>query len=378
MTRQSFNVAFLTSARAWRGSGVSLSNIASGLAARGHRVHMLAGEDSVVEAFARRALPATRVPTGNTGLRGARAVVQALRALMADCLVVDRPRDLRLGALAAAAYPVALVNRYNLSRRTPPRDLLSRLAYLAVRLTIFVSESSARQALARADYLRRYPHQVIPEGVGPEFRPDPDGADVFRARYGLTGREFLLAVGSLTADKRYDFLFDVMTRLGSDAPLLVICGAGPLGEELKARAAALELEVRFLGQVSPELLPGAYSAAISLVHTCGIETFGLSVLEAMACGRPVLAVDGGAVPEVLGGAGVLSPPNDPEAFGARLRELLADPQRRLALGTAARRRARQFSLSEMQQAYSEAIERVCSATEPATTLENAEAAPPRL
>jgi glycosyltransferase involved in cell wall biosynthesis len=365
MSRRPLNVAFLTSARSWRGSGVSFSHIAQGLIARGHRVHMLAGDDPVVEAFAQRGLPASRVPTGDTGLRGAGALAQSLRSVAADCLVVDRPRDLRLGALSSVVYRVALVNRYNLRRRTPPRDLLSRLAYLAVRLTIFVSETSARQALAGAGYLRRRPHQVIPEAVGTQFRPDPAAADHFRTNYGLQGREFVLAVGSLTADKRYDFLFNALVRLGSEAPLLVICGTGPLTEELKQRAAALKLEVRFLGLVSPEVLPGAYTAAMSLVHACEIETFGLCVLEAMACGRAVLAVDGGAVPEVLGGAGILSPPNDPEAFSVRLRELLADPQRRAALGAAARRRAEKFSLSEMQDAHARAVEWVCSPAKPA-------------
>ena len=378
MIPRSLNVAFLTSARAWRGSGVSLSNIAHGLTARGHQVHMLAGESSVVEAFAQRGLLASQVPTGDTGLRGARALTHALRGIKADCLVVDRPRDLRIGALASVAYPLALVNRYNLSRHTPPRDLLSRLAYLVVRLTIFVSETSAQRALAGARYLRRRPHQVIPEGVGPEFRPDSVAAEKFRATYGLAGREFVLAVGSLTADKRYGFLFDVMVRLGPAAPLLVICGAGPLADELQARTPALGLDVRFLGLVPPELLPGAYSAAILLVHACEIETFGLSVLEAMACGRTVLAVDGGAVPEVLGDAGVLSAVGDPEAFSARLRELLADPQRRAALGTAARLRAGRFSLREMHQAYCDAIESVCSTGKPSITFKNAQTASPRL
>jgi glycosyltransferase involved in cell wall biosynthesis len=362
--RRSLSVAFLTSARAWRGSGVSFYHIAQGLADRGHRVHMLAGDDPVVEAFAERGLTASRVPTGDTGIRGARALARSLRSVEADCLVVDRPRDLRLGALSSVVYRVALINRYNLRHQRPPRDLLSRAAYLGVRLTIFVSETSARQALASARYLRRCPHQVIPEAVGSQFRPDSAAADHFRTTYGLAGREFVLAVGSLTADKRYDFLFDALMRLGPEAPLLVVCGAGPLGEQLKQRAAELRLEVRFLGLVSPELLPGAYTAAIALVHACKIESFGLCVLEAMACGRAVLAVEAGAVPEVLGGAGVLSPPNDPEAFSARLCELLADPQHRAALGAAGRRRAEKFSLSEMQDAHVKAIEWVCSPGKP--------------
>jgi glycosyltransferase involved in cell wall biosynthesis len=360
MRGRALSVAFLTSARAWRGSGVSFSQIAHGLVARGHRVHMLAGDTPVVEAFAQRGLPASHVSTAETGIRGALELARSLRAARADCLIVDRPRDLRLGALCSVAYRVAIVNRYNSRRQRPPRDLLSRVAYRGVRLTIFVSETSARQALAGAKYLRSRPHQIIPEAVGPQFHPDPAAAMAFRNSYGLGTSEFVLAVGSLTADKRYDFLFEALKTLGADAPLLVICGTGPLAEQLKERAEELRLNVRFLGLVAQEQLPGAYTASTALVHACEIETFGLCVLEAMACGRTVLAVDGGAVPEVLGGAGVLSPPDDPGAFAARLRELLFQDQHRAALGTAARRRAEKFSLSAMQAAHVEAIERVCS------------------
>jgi glycosyltransferase involved in cell wall biosynthesis len=362
MARRQLSVAFLTSARAWRGSGVSFAHIAHGLRANGHRVLMLAGDDPVVEAFAQRGLPASRVPTAETGIRGARALGRSLRAVDADCLIVDRPRDLRLGALSTVVHRVALVNRYNLSRRRPPLDLLSRLAYLGVRLTIFVSQTSARQALAGARYLRSRPYQVIPEAVGSQFHPNSAAELEFRREYELGERPFLLAVGSLTADKRYDFLFDVAKRLGPDAPLLVVCGAGPLEQELRALAAELQVEVRFLGLVRPETLPGAYSGAIALVHACEIETFGLCVLEAMACGLAVVAVDGGAVPEVLGEAGVLSPPSDPVAFAARLRELLLHPEQRTLLSAASRRRAQEFSLAAMQDAHVKAIEWVCSSS----------------
>src|SRR6188472_3405987 len=143
MAPSPLSVALLTSARAWRGSGVSLCHIAQGLIGRGHRVHMLAGEPAVLQEFERRGLPSTRVPTRSTDLPAARSLARALRALRTNCLVVDRPRDLRLAALARLGHPVVVINRYNLSRDSPPRDLLSRLAYYAVRLTIFVSESNA-------------------------------------------------------------------------------------------------------------------------------------------------------------------------------------------------------------------------------------------
>jgi hypothetical protein len=117
VTARPLSVALLTSARTWRGSGASLAIIAEGLVQRGHRVHLLAGDDEVVEAFARLGLPASRVPAGDTGVREASAVARLLRRIGADAILVDRPRDLRLAALASIRHPLAIVNCYNLSGR---------------------------------------------------------------------------------------------------------------------------------------------------------------------------------------------------------------------------------------------------------------------
>ena len=93
----------------------------------------------------------------------------------------------------------------------------------------------------------------------------------------------------------------------------------------------------------------------------------------------MVAVKGGAVPEVLGEAGILTPANDPEAFSARVQELLADPELRASLGAAARHRATEhFSLSAMQRAYADAVESVCPADQTESTMENVEPAAPRL
>lgn len=354
------SVALLTSARTWRGSGVSLATIARGLREQGHDPYLLAGDAQVVEAFAALGFAAVPVLTGNTGLREARVLAGVLAGIGADAVVVDRPRDLRLAALASLTHRVAIVNRYNLSRARPPRDLLTRLAYRRVAMTIFVSETLAARALALARYLHLRPHRVIREGVDVErFRPDGAAAIAFRTARGLDGTPFVLAVGSLTLDKRYDFLLDVWARLGPPAPPLLICGAGAHRDRLRIRARDLGVDARFLGHLAPDELRGAYCAARCLVHAGAVETFGLSVLEAMACGCPVLGVAGGAVPEVLGETGVLAPAEDPHAFLALLRALLDDPPRRAALGEAARQRVLDhFTLPTMCQAYASVIESV--------------------
>lgn len=357
-------VAFLTSARTWRGSGVSLASIAQGLREAGHAAHMLAGDAQVVDAFAALGLPAGRVRTGNTGVREAGALARVLGDIGADVILVDRPRDLRLAALASVVRRLSIVNKYNLSRSRPPGDLLTRLAYRQVGLTVFVSETSAQRALTGAPYLRRRPHRVIHEAVdGESFRPDPAAAAGFRAATGIGDETFVLAVGSLTLDKGYDFLLDVWARLGGSVPALLVGGEGAHRERLRVRARDLGVDVRFLGHLAPDLLRGAYNAACCFVHAGKVETFGLSVLEAMACGRPVLAVEGGAVPEVLGDAGLLAPAHA-DRFIALLRELLRDERRRASLGAAARRRALEhFSLQRMRSAYVSAIESVAGSVD---------------
>jgi glycosyltransferase involved in cell wall biosynthesis len=362
VTARPLSVALFTSARTWRGSSESLAIIAAGLVQQGHRAHLLAGDDDMVEAFARLGLPASRVPAGDTGVREATAVARLLRRIGADAILVDRPRDLRLAALASIRHPLAIVNCYNLSRARPPSDLLSRLAYRRVGLTVFVSRASADRTLQLAPYILSRPHRVIHGAVDPaRFAPKPEAAFVFRRTHGLGDAPFALAVGSLTPEKRYDFLLEVWRRLGADAPPLLVCGEGGTEARLRDRGTELGLNIRWLGQLARDQVPAAYGAATCLVHAGAVETFGLSVLEAMVSSLAVVAVRGGAVPEVLGGAGLLAPVDDVAAFAGLVRELLADPGRRAALGAAGRSRALQhFSLEVMRSSYVAAIESVCA------------------
>src|SRR5207247_1975769 len=118
-----------------------------------------------------------------------------------------------------------------------------------------------------------------------------------------------------------------------------MCGGGALEGSLRAQAERVGLDVRFVGQVDTETLVAAYNAATCVVHTCPVEVFGLALIEALACGRPVVASGGGGTPELVGEAGVLAPLGDPSAFARLLQDLLGDQERRAALGLAARRRA---------------------------------------
>ncbi len=358
---RALRAAFLCSADSYRGSAVSLEHIAHGLAARGGAVRVFTGASVVTEPLRAAGVDVVQLDVASTNWKTARQLRRQLGAFDADVLVVDRPRDLRLGLLATIRSRVGLVNRYNTHAARPPSDILTRLAYLAgVRQTIFLTREMAERILRLAPWMRRAPHRVIAEGVDLEaFAADPAAASAFRAAHGLAADEpFLLVVGALTREKRGDFLLDAV-RLVHGAPTLVVCGEGPMDASLRAQATRLGVSARFLGRVDRGALRGAYSAATLLVHACRVETFGLSVLEAMACGCPVVGMRAGGLLEVVGddgAAGVLVNPDDPAAMASAIRHLLTDQEQAARVGSAARDRARRlFSLDRMAAGYEDAL-----------------------
>src|SRR2546422_7760926 len=125
-----------------------------------------------------------------------------------------------------------------------------------------------------------------------------------------------------------DGIRDVAVTGVQTCALPILCGTGALDSALRGQAQRLALDVRFVGQLDPPELAAAYNAATCIVHTRPDEVFSLALLEALACGRTVLAASGGGTPELLENAGVLAPPEDPVVFAGLLRELLGDAPRR--------------------------------------------------
>lgn len=348
-------VALLISADSWRGSGVSFALIARGLAECGHTPLLLTVAAPLTERFRAEGLPVTELPLRRTGAHEVRLLRGVLRAARPAVLIADMPRDLRLGSLATLGLPTQLVYRYN--RSLPPaRDIAVRLAYrLRVRETVFLTSGGRESVLADAPFMRGVPTRVIHEGFDTDvFRPDHAAADAYRGVRRVSG-PLLLAVASLTREKRYDVLFRAVASIPAPRPPLHVCGEGPLRADLERMAAELRLTVTFVGQLAPAELRGAYNAATVFVHACIGETFGRSIAEAMACGRPVVVPGAGAAPEVTGRdgvAGVVVPPLDPVAAATALSALLADPLRRERIGAAARKRSlASFSLAAMTAGY---------------------------
>lgn len=185
-------------------------------------------------------------------------------------------------------------------------------------------------------------------GVDARFAPPPPGvvAEV-RSRYGLS-RPFILMVGTLQARKNHATLIRALPLLharGVDVDLVAAGGKGWLFDETMrlVRDLGMEAHVRFLGYVPDEDLPGLYGAAEAAALVSLYEGFGLPVLEAMACGAPVLVSNVSSLPEVGGDAVLMVEPLDVEAVADALARLVLDSSLRAELRARAPRHLRRFS-----------------------------------
>jgi len=349
-------IALLASNRFWRGANTVFAVVARGLADRGHTTTALVAYESVAGGFRAHDVAVRTPPVGHTSLKGGRALRRELRDLAADVVLVGGARDIRLAAFASLGRSLAVV--YCISTPRPPRDLRTRLAFRRVAFTVFLTEQLAQSGLAEAPFMRRAGHRVIPNGVDCDlFHPNEDAGQAFRRRRQLGDGPVLLGVGALEIEKRWDLLLEGLALLAPPVPPLLLCGTGALDSALRGQAQRLALDVRFVGQLDPPELAAAYNAATCIVHTRPDEVFSLALLEALACGRPVLAASGGGTPELLGNAGVLAPPENPVVFAGLLRELLGDAPRRASLAVAARQRAvERYSVARMIRDYEEMLE----------------------
>jgi glycosyltransferase involved in cell wall biosynthesis len=168
---------------------------------------------------------------------------------------------------------------------------------------------------------------VAPLGVAPAFGRTAD------APAGVTtlSTPFLLHVGDLHERRNLrmvvDALVEARQRPGAEQLSLVLAGVDRgVGDSLDhaASSAGAPSAVVRLGSVSEERLRALYRGAAALVYPSRYEGFGLPVLEAMACGTPVIASRAGSIPEVLGNAGMLLDPDDRPAWTAAIASIMTD------------------------------------------------------
>jgi len=191
---------------------------------------------------------------------------------------------------------------------------------------------------------------VVPEGVASWFRPLPAaGVEAVGRRLGLPSR-FVLFVSTIEPRKNLPTLLDAWGRMRDRPPLVVAGGWGWRCEAERERLGRMGPDVRVLGPVAPGDLPALYNLATCLAHPAWYEGFGLTPLEAMACGLPVVASNASSLPEVVGDAGVLVPPSDVEGWTAALDRVCGDATLAATLSARGLARAAEFTWSRAAQA----------------------------
>jgi glycosyltransferase involved in cell wall biosynthesis len=219
--------------------------------------------------------------------------------------------------------------------RTYSRAVVPRVVR-AARIVAAVSEFTASELETVLDVPRER-IRVVPNAADPAFTEDGARAD----------GDYVLAVGTLEPRKNLGRSIQAARRLGLE---IRVAGARGWGG-VEARGDG----VRWEGEVGDAQLARLYRGAACALYPSLYEGFGIPVLEAMACGAPVVTSRGGATEEVAGGAAVLVDPEDVESISAGIEEAIA---RRDELRAAGLRRACDYSWDAsarlLLQAYEDA------------------------
>jgi alpha-1,3-rhamnosyl/mannosyltransferase len=192
---------------------------------------------------------------------------------------------------------------------------------------------------------------VIPEAPDEVFRPATaeDQARV-RREYELGDAEFVLFVGALERRKNPGVVLEALARLGREAPVAVFAGIDA-GFDLGDEASRLGVFVTALGVVPDADLAALYSAALCLIFPSHYEGFGLPVVEAFACGCPVVASNRASIPEVAGDAARLFDPLDPDALAREVRALVRSPELRAELALRGSARLARFGPDDVRRGF---------------------------
>jgi glycosyltransferase involved in cell wall biosynthesis len=204
---------------------------------------------------------------------------------------------------------------------------------------------------------------VVYPGVEARFQPEQDAARV-RQRYAIGDGPFVLGVGTLEPRKNWPALIRAWTRMrqagGPPHRLIIAGGNGWLVEGIfaAAQASAYRDDILFTGFVDDADLPALYAAADVFAFPSRYEGFGIPVVEALACGTPVVCADNSSLPEAAGDAALLVAADDDTALAAALQRLIEDQSLRQRLRVAGLAQAARFTWQSAAAALWQTYERV--------------------
>jgi len=220
------------------------------------------------------------------------------------------------------------------------------LARRAVRV-ITVSEFSKQRLMAAAG-IEASRIEVIPNGVDARFHPcEDDAIRGMRNRLRLPTEQYILSLGSIEPRKNLSALLLAWAACLVHIPdniWLVIAGSAG-GQHIFSSSTLGDIPPRVYatGFIPDEELPALYSGALAFAYPSIYEGFGLPALEAMAAGKPIIAANTTALPELAGDAGMLVDVSDPQAIAKAIITVVQEKNLRAELGSRALRRSQLFT-----------------------------------
>jgi glycosyltransferase involved in cell wall biosynthesis len=203
---------------------------------------------------------------------------------------------------------------------------------------------------------------VAPPGVDSRFRPTPADAAWLRSRLGIEGR-FVLCVGTLEPRKNLKAAlqaFEIVAEEFADCSLVIAGGTGWKNSAFESHLRHARARVVLAGYVNDDELIALYSSAACFLFPSLYEGYGMPVLEAMACGAPVVASDRPSLPEAVDDAGVLVDPTRPEVIADAVSSVLRSDRLAAELRTRGLERSRRATwdacVEKTVAAYREALE----------------------
>jgi len=205
---------------------------------------------------------------------------------------------------SASRLPIPVVMHFFHLDSSPWRNALVRRVMHRAKAVIVSSQASKQQVVQHLG-VEASKIQVVYLGVGRELQPALPNRELLEAVGWKHGERILLYLGSLEPRKNPLFLLDVLADLLSRGHRvrLVLCGAGPLTETLRGeiQRRGLESHACLTGPVPERLKADYYNLADVFLFPSALEGFGLSLAEAMSCGKPVVAFDNSSISEVVEG-----------------------------------------------------------------------------
>ena len=252
---------------------------------------------------------------------------------------VDIPRILSVSDLAPLERPGGIRwLRVAYHRRAVPKAVAKARA-------IIVPSAFVRDRLVQALTADPGSISIVPWPLPPH--PEPAPMQNLRARHGIIG-QFVLLPATTKPEEEHLVAVRAMRHLAprhKDTALVLLGGEGPAERQVQAAIRELHLEERVvrLGDVSEAVRSALFEGAAVVVYPAVYGSFAHPVLEAMACGVPVVVADAGAAPELVGDAGAVIPHGDDAQLAVEVHRVLDDPEWRRSMIDAGLERARQYT-----------------------------------